>query len=174
MTRLIANIVLSLQLPENAGALERGASISRSPVMLRQSRPPQTAGHLKPTYHQTASQMHPKAPAEKREAKGTTAKKRPWWAEPKTPGPRYASVKFSFFSLSSAQPRPPQAPRIRLASWISFCMMVTRLAWMAQRLVSSNRWTRKASAASCSAWMACDCQRRASPSGTRLSAISRT
>ena len=35
-----------------------------------------------------------------------------------------------------------RSPRIRLASWISFGMMVTRLAWMAQRLVSSNKPTK--------------------------------
>ena len=31
---------------------------------------------------------------------------------------------------------------IRRASWMSFGMMVTRLAWIAQRLVSSKRPTR--------------------------------
>ncbi|XBI07831.1 hypothetical protein VPH35_135671 [Triticum aestivum] len=40
---------------------------------------------------------------------------------------------------------------MRRASWMSLGMMVTRLAWMAQRLVSSNSPTRYASAASCSA-----------------------
>ena len=44
-----------------------------------------------------------------------------------------------------------RSPRIRLASWISFGIMVTRLAWMAQRLVSSNSPTRYASEASCRA-----------------------
>ena len=34
------------------------------------------------------------------------------------------------------------SPRIHLANLMSFGMMVTRLAWMAQRLVSSNRLTR--------------------------------
>ena len=38
-------------------------------------------------------------------------------------------------------------PRIRRASCISFGMTVTRFAWIAQRLESSNRWTRYASAA---------------------------
>lgn len=33
------------------------------------------------------------------------------------------------------------SPRMRRASWMSLGMMVTRLAWMAQRLVSSNRPT---------------------------------
>ena len=41
--------------------------------------------------------------------------------------------------------------RILLASWMSFGMMVTRLAWIAQRLVSSNNPTKYASEASCSA-----------------------
>ena len=34
------------------------------------------------------------------------------------------------------------SPRMRRASWMSLGMMVTRLAWMAARLVSSNRPTR--------------------------------
>lgn len=40
--------------------------------------------------------------------------------------------------------RQPQArsPRMRRASWMSLGMMVTRLAWMAQRLVSSKSPTR--------------------------------
>ena len=41
-----------------------------------------------------------------------------------------------------------RSPRIRLASSMSFGMMVTRLAWMAHRLTSSNSLTRYASAAS--------------------------
>ena len=49
---------------------------------------------------------------------------------------------------------------MRLASWMSLGMMVTRLAWMAARLVSSNRPTRYASAASCSASTAEDWKRR--------------
>ena len=35
-----------------------------------------------------------------------------------------------------------RSPRILLASWMSLGMMVTRLAWMAQRLVSSKRPTK--------------------------------
>ena len=34
------------------------------------------------------------------------------------------------------------SPLILLASWMSLVMMVTLLAWMAQRLVSSKRETR--------------------------------
>jgi hypothetical protein len=45
---------------------------------------------------------------------------------------------------------------------------------MAHRLVSSNRWTRKASAASCNARMACDCHLIPSSRGLTVSAISRT
>ena len=45
-------------------------------------------------------------------------------------------------------------PRIHLASWISFGMIMIHLAWMAHKLVSSNRPTRYASAASCSAKIA--------------------
>ena len=72
-------------------------------------------------------------------------------------------------------PRPPHAPLIRLASWTSFCIIVTRLAWMAHRLVSSKRCTMNASAASWSACMAWLCQRRESPStGSRERPISRT
>ena len=40
------------------------------------------------------------------------------------------------------------SPQIRLASMMSFGMMVTHLAWMAHRLASSNNLTRYASAAS--------------------------
>lgn len=53
------------------------------------------------------------------------------------------------------KPKAPGAqalsPLILLASWMSFGIMVTLFAWMAQRLVSSNSPTRYASAASCSA-----------------------
>ena len=48
------------------------------------------------------------------------------------------------------------SPRIRLANCTSFGIMVTRFAWIAQRLVSSNNPTRYASAASCSAIIADD------------------
>ena len=41
-----------------------------------------------------------------------------------------------------------RSPRIRLASWISFGMMVTHLAWIAHRLESSSKLTRYASVAS--------------------------
>lgn len=40
-------------------------------------------------------------------------------------------------------------PRIRLASCRSFGMMVTRFAWIAHRLQSSNKCTIKSSVASC-------------------------
>ena len=60
---------------------------------------------------------------------------------------------------------------MRRASWMSLGMMVTRLAWMAHRLVSSNRPTRYASEASCSASTADDWKRR---SVLKSCAISRT
>ncbi|KAJ1282537.1 hypothetical protein BS78_03G060100 [Paspalum vaginatum] len=60
---------------------------------------------------------------------------------------------------------------MRRASWMSLGMMVTRLAWMAQRLVSSKSPTRYASAASCSAATADDWKRR---SVLKSCAISRT
>merc|ERR550519_3196712 len=41
-----------------------------------------------------------------------------------------------------------RSPRIRRANWMSLGMIVTRLAWMAHRFVSSNRPTRYASLAS--------------------------
>lgn len=47
---------------------------------------------------------------------------------------------------------------------MSFCITVTRLAWIAHKLASSNKWTRKASAASCSAKIAWLCQRKPTPS----------
>merc|ERR550514_2648607 len=64
-----------------------------------------------------------------------------------------------------------RSPRIRRASWMSLGMMVTRLAWMAHRLVSSKRPTRYASEASWSATTADDWKRR---SVLKSCAISRT
>jgi len=43
------------------------------------------------------------------------------------------------------------SPRILVARWTSLGMIVTRLAWMAHKLVSSKSPTRYASAASCKA-----------------------
>lgn len=57
----------------------------------------------------------------------------------------------------TSQTGAPHAARNRLASWTSFCWTVTRLAWIAQRFASWKRFTRNASAASCSANRACDC-----------------
>ena len=53
-----------------------------------------------------------------------------------------------------------RSPRIRLASRMSFGMMVTRLAWMAHRLVSSNNLTMYASVASWRHSIAADWNRR--------------
>ena len=50
--------------------------------------------------------------------------------------------------------------RIRLASCMSFGIIVTRLACIAHRFVSSKRLTRKISAASCKAMTADDWKRR--------------
>ena len=47
-----------------------------------------------------------------------------------------------------------RSPRMRRASWMSFGMIVTRLAWMAHKFVSSKRLTIYASVASCSAMIA--------------------
>ena len=78
-------------------------------------------------------------------------------------------------TLSSNHPRPPQAPRILRASCMSFCMIVTRFACIAHKFESSNRCTRNASAASCSACIACDCHRvTLELTGAILSEISRT
>ncbi|KAI0272742.1 hypothetical protein BC834DRAFT_858184, partial [Gloeopeniophorella convolvens] len=52
------------------------------------------------------------------------------------------------------------SPRNRRASARSLGWIVTRLAWIAARLVSSKRETRYASAASCSAITADDWKRR--------------
>lgn len=76
--------------------------------------------------------------------------------------------------LRSSQPKPPHTPLILLANCMSFCIIVTRLACIAHRFVSSNRCTRNASAASCNAMIACDCQRGISPVVDILSATSRT
>ena len=53
-----------------------------------------------------------------------------------------------------------RSPRIRLASWMSLGMMVTRLAWIAHRLASSNNPTRYASVASWRHSIAADWNRR--------------
>lgn len=63
------------------------------------------------------------------------------------------------------------SPRIRRASWISLGMIVTRLAWIAHKLVSSKRPTRYASLASWSARTAVDWNRK---SVLKSCAISRT
>lgn len=76
--------------------------------------------------------------------------------------------------LRYSQPSPPHTPRILRASCMSFAIIVTRLACIAQRFVSSNRWTKNASAASCKAWMACDCHLNSSFLGRSVKAISRT
>lgn len=60
------------------------------------------------------------------------------------------------------QANPPHGPRIRRANWISFCIIVTRFAWIAHKFASSKRWTMNASVASCRARMAWLCQRRGS------------
>ena len=45
-------------------------------------------------------------------------------------------------SLTGPRSSYARSPRILLASWMSLGMMVTLLAWMAHRFVSSNRPTR--------------------------------
>ncbi len=88
---------------------------------------------------------------------------------------RKSFPKDSAFPKHNLHPSPPQAPRILLANCTSFCIIVTLFACMAQRFVSSKRCTMNASAASCSACIACDCHRRDSPPrGTRDNPISRT
>ena len=49
---------------------------------------------------------------------------------------------------------------MRRANWISLGIMVTRFAWMAHKLVSSNNPTKYASLASCNAKIAVDWKRR--------------
>jgi hypothetical protein len=56
-----------------------------------------------------------------------------------------------------AQTGAPQAARNRRASCMSFCCMVTRLAWIAHRFASWKRLTRKAPVASWSAMIAWLC-----------------
>jgi hypothetical protein len=67
-----------------------------------------------------------------------------------------------------------QALRIRLANCISFCMIVTLFACKAHKFVSSNRCTKYASAASCSAMIAWDCHRNGSLALYTVSEISLT
>ena len=60
---------------------------------------------------------------------------------------------------------------MRRASWMSFGMIVTRFAWIAHKLVSSNKPTRYASDASCKAAIALDWNLK---SDLKSCAISRT
>ncbi len=53
-----------------------------------------------------------------------------------------------------------RSPLILLANWTSFGMMVTLLAWIAHKLVSSNKPTKYASDASCKAKTAEDWNRK--------------
>ena len=53
-----------------------------------------------------------------------------------------------------------RSPLILLANWTSFGMMVTLLAWIAHKLVSSNKPTKYASDASCNAKTAEDWNRK--------------
>ena len=68
----------------------------------------------------------------------------------------------------------PHAALNLRASRISFCWIVTRLAWIAHRFASWKRLIKKASVASCNAMMAWDCQRLGPSSVVSLWAISRT
>jgi len=60
------------------------------------------------------------------------------------PIPAMRKLKLSVQGGLSEDRRPPYArsPRILRASWISLGMMVTRLAWIAHKLLSSKRPTR--------------------------------
>ena len=96
----------------------------------------------------------------------------PWYH---CPNARIEGEKMQNLNQAFNHPSPPQAPRILLASWISFCIIVTRFACIAHKFASSKRCTKNASAASCSACIACDCHRNSSaPSGICCMAISRT
>ena len=63
------------------------------------------------------------------------------------------------------------SPRMHQANWISLGMMVTLLAWITHRFVSSNSFTKYASVASWRAKSADDWNRR---SGHKSAAISLT
>jgi len=75
-----------------------------------------------------------------------------------------------------SHPNPPHAPLNLRASWMSFCIIVTLFAWIAHKFVSSNRCTRNASAASCSAIIAVLCHRSSCATwpGSKYCAISLT
>jgi len=55
--------------------------------------------------------------------------------------PRVVRAKKSLLKPHTG-PSYARSPRILLASWMSLGMMVTRLAWMAHKLVSSNNPTK--------------------------------
>jgi hypothetical protein len=76
-----------------------------------------------------------------------------WWRKPPFGGSCRAAAAAGLRSGHDAHRQQParqcagqhayaRSPRMRRASWMSLGMMVTRLAWMAHRLVSSNRPTR--------------------------------
>ena len=67
---------------------------------------------------------------------------------------------------------PATGPRMRRASCMSLGWMVTRLAWMAHKLVSSRSCTAKSSVASCRASIPWGVHRKGS--GAKLLVISRT
>ena len=77
-----------------------------------------------------------------------------WFEDECLCAPRRFDLFLKFFGRSLRQREQEiyaRSPRMRRASWTSFGMMVTRLAWMAHKLVSSKRPTRYASDASWSA-----------------------
>ena len=59
---------------------------------------------------------------------------------------KFVAIKIAV--LCSKVPFYARSPRIRRASWMSFGIMVTRLAWIAHKFVSSKRPTKYASDAS--------------------------
>jgi len=97
-----------------------------------------------------------------------------WFEDECFCAPRRFDLFLKFFGRSLRQRKQEiyaRSPRMRRASWTSFGMMVTRLAWMAHKLVSSKRPTRYASDASWSARTAEDWNRK---SVLKSCAISRT
>ena len=93
------------------------------------------------------------------------------------PLPKHQRNQAQFFCPVRAgyfQPNPACMPRILLASWISFCITVTLLAWNASNCASSKRCTMNASAASCRASKAWLCHRKSRPCGLYRIPISRT
>ena len=92
--------------------------------------------HIPPTHNTTPSLQHPSPPPITR---FMVVLKNTWLLS------HDIEHMVQLLTAQSSQLIYERSPRMRRASWMSLGMMVTRLAWMAHKLVSSKRPTRYAS-----------------------------